>query len=227
MLRAVVSRSVACALTAALCWIGSQALVEVADRLRSLGYQVFVVPEQATIFHIAGVHYPAGQSDAATITWEASRVLSQIAMEDAFARVALSSGKPTVILCDRGTMVPAPHHHTTTPHHTGTTKPSTRHSTAQHTCRTCTPQHRPIPRSSSRPSPFLCPIPRLYSRSLPFSLSAFSCVCLRFPLPPELSADVACLLCACVQDTKAYMAEDKWQLMLDEMKWNVVALRDR
>jgi predicted ATPase len=120
------------ALTGGPCGGKSTALVEVADRLRSLGYQVFVVPEQATIFHIAGVHYPAGQSDAATITWEASRILAQIAMEDAFARVAVATGKPTVILSDRGTM-----------------------------------------------------------------------------------------------DTKAYMMEDKWQLMLDEMKWNVVALRDR
>ncbi len=35
---------------------------------------------------------------------ESSRILCQMRMEECFIRIAKSSGKPTVVLCDRGTM---------------------------------------------------------------------------------------------------------------------------
>jgi len=63
-----------------------------------------VVPEQATIFHYGGVHYPATLGSIATMAWESSRMLCQMSMEDAYSRIAMATGKPSIILCDRGTM---------------------------------------------------------------------------------------------------------------------------
>jgi thymidylate kinase len=91
-------------LTGGPCGGKTTAIVQVADRLRSLGFQVFVVPELATIFFNAGLALSGETPAAGFISWESARIRAQMALEDGFALVARQSGRPSVILCDRGTM---------------------------------------------------------------------------------------------------------------------------
>lgn len=94
-------------LTGGPCAGKSTAIQEVADRLRSLGYQVYTVPELATIFHYSGVNFPVNE-EALQPVWEQSKIQAQIDMEAAYTKFAEAgsaiSGKPSVILCDRGAM---------------------------------------------------------------------------------------------------------------------------
>ena len=91
-------------LTGGPCGGKTTALSTIADYLRSLGTQVFMVPENATIFANGGAGFPVHSSKAQQMCWESSRIMCQMMMEDSFIRIAKSSGKPTVVLCDRGTM---------------------------------------------------------------------------------------------------------------------------
>ena len=91
-------------LTGGPCGGKTTALSIVADRLRSHGLQVFTVPENATLFSNAGAGFPVDSHKAHQLTWETSRMLSQMQMEDTFFQIALSSGKPTVIVMDRGVL---------------------------------------------------------------------------------------------------------------------------
>jgi len=91
-------------LTGGPCGGKSTALVEVADRLRSLGYQVFTVPELATIFHRSAVHFPADLGFRARIGWDAAKLKAQLSLENAYAEFAKNTNKPTVIISDRGAM---------------------------------------------------------------------------------------------------------------------------
>lgn len=91
-------------LTGGPCGGKTTALSTIADYLRSLGTQVFMVPENATIFANGGAGFPVHSSKAQQMCWESSRIICQMQMEDCFIRIARSSGKPTVVLCDRGTM---------------------------------------------------------------------------------------------------------------------------
>jgi len=89
-------------LTGGPCGGKTTALSEVADRLRSLGMQVFTQPEVSTTLSLAGAGFPANQSAEYREGWESARLTFQLAMEDTFARIAKASGQPTVLLCDRG-----------------------------------------------------------------------------------------------------------------------------
>jgi len=89
-------------LTGGPCGGKTTALSEVADRLRSLGMQVFTQPEVSTTLSLAGAGFPANKSAEYREGWESARLTFQIAMEDTFARIAKASGQPTVLLCDRG-----------------------------------------------------------------------------------------------------------------------------
>eukprot|EP00667_Euglena_gracilis_P006039 EG_transcript_6081 len=91
-------------LTGGPCGGKTTALSTIADYLRSLGTQVFMVPENATIFANGGAGFPVHSSKAQQMCWESSRIMCQMKMEDCFIQIAKSSGKPTVVLCDRGTM---------------------------------------------------------------------------------------------------------------------------
>eukprot|EP01062_Namystynia_karyoxenos_P058638 TRINITY_DN50159_c0_g1_i1.p1 TRINITY_DN50159_c0_g1~~TRINITY_DN50159_c0_g1_i1.p1 ORF type:complete len:520 (+),score=193.58 TRINITY_DN50159_c0_g1_i1:151-1560(+) len=91
-------------LTGGPCGGKTTALSTIAERLRSLSLQVFTVPENATLFANAGAGFPATSHKAHQQTWETSRMICQMEMENAFIRVARSSGRPTAIICDRGVM---------------------------------------------------------------------------------------------------------------------------
>jgi len=89
-------------LTGGPCGGKTTALSEVADRLRSLGIQVFTQPEVSTTLSVAGAGFPANKSAEYREGWESARLAFQLAMEDCFERIAKASGQPTVLLCDRG-----------------------------------------------------------------------------------------------------------------------------
>eukprot|EP01107_Rhizomastix_libera_P005065 TRINITY_DN1826_c0_g1_i1.p1 TRINITY_DN1826_c0_g1~~TRINITY_DN1826_c0_g1_i1.p1 ORF type:complete len:420 (-),score=90.27 TRINITY_DN1826_c0_g1_i1:129-1388(-) len=80
------------------------ALAEVSERLRSIGLQVFHIPENSTIFFNAGAGFPATGTEQQQQNWEIARMTCQMSMEDSFRKIARASGKTTVILHDRGTM---------------------------------------------------------------------------------------------------------------------------
>lgn len=73
-----------------------------AERLRSRGFGVYIVPEAATLLFTGGVS-PAGNTDAQTLTLQTHLLRTQVALEDAFINVARSTNRPSFILCDRGT----------------------------------------------------------------------------------------------------------------------------
>jgi len=97
-------------LTGGPCGGKTTALSEVADRLRSLGIQVFTQPEVSTTLSVAGAGFPANQCAEYREGWESARLAFQLAMEDCFARIAKASGQPTVLLCDRGAGDAAAYH---------------------------------------------------------------------------------------------------------------------
>eukprot|EP01116_Phalansterium_solitarium_P011777 TRINITY_DN27559_c0_g1_i1.p1 TRINITY_DN27559_c0_g1~~TRINITY_DN27559_c0_g1_i1.p1 ORF type:complete len:545 (-),score=176.15 TRINITY_DN27559_c0_g1_i1:249-1712(-) len=93
-------------LTGGPCAGKSTALSQISDRLKSLGFRVFVVPEAATIVITGGglwkdaAHMTADQA----LAFEGNLMKTKMALEDAFYGIAEASGEPSVIICDRGTM---------------------------------------------------------------------------------------------------------------------------
>src|SRR5574343_97660 len=79
------------------------AMASITERLQYLGYQVYVVPEVASMFILGGmnINYPNIE-----MRMHAQETLLKtiIHLEDSFFDLAKKSNKPTVILCDRGTM---------------------------------------------------------------------------------------------------------------------------
>ena len=89
-------------LTGGPCGGKTTALSIIAHKLRLLGLQVFTVPENATLFSTAGAGFPLGSHKEHQLTWETSRMICQMQMEDSFENMARHTRRPTVILCDRG-----------------------------------------------------------------------------------------------------------------------------
>ena len=90
-------------LTGGPCGGKSTALSLLTRRLQSLGFQIFIVPEAATLLFNGGFSYD-GSTIHSELAFEANKIKTQIALEDAFMNLAKMSKKPTVIICDRGTM---------------------------------------------------------------------------------------------------------------------------
>eukprot|EP01122_Echinamoeba_exundans_P015104 TRINITY_DN7035_c0_g1_i1.p1 TRINITY_DN7035_c0_g1~~TRINITY_DN7035_c0_g1_i1.p1 ORF type:complete len:509 (+),score=110.40 TRINITY_DN7035_c0_g1_i1:37-1563(+) len=91
-------------LTGGPCGGKSTALAHISDRLSSLGFRVFRVPEAATILITAIGVIPPLMNPIERSTFEGVVVKTKIALEDSFYSLAKSSGRPSVIICDRGTM---------------------------------------------------------------------------------------------------------------------------
>lgn len=91
-------------LTGGPCGGKSTALTHISDRLSSLGFRVFRVPEAATILITAVGLIPPMMSPTERSVFEGVVVKTKIALEDTFHALAKASGRPSVIICDRGTM---------------------------------------------------------------------------------------------------------------------------
>jgi thymidylate kinase len=91
-------------LTGGPCGGKSTAMAMISNRLMSLGFRVFRVPEAATLLQ-TGTGLNAGKlEDQERATFEACILKTKIALEDVFYEIAKSSSHPSVVICDRGTM---------------------------------------------------------------------------------------------------------------------------
>lgn len=77
------------------------------DRLstyfRDRGFRVYVVPEASTLLQTGGAFFlDLKESDILNFQWQILKL--QMTMEDSFYSLAKDSGKPCVLLCDRGAM---------------------------------------------------------------------------------------------------------------------------
>ena len=83
------------------------AMAKLSLRLQNMGFDVFVVPELATLT-ITGGASPGSYDVAQHVGWETAILREQMHLEDCFeeiaAKVSLPLGRHAVLLCDRGTM---------------------------------------------------------------------------------------------------------------------------
>ena len=82
----------------------STALIELADTLPKLGVEVMRCPELSTLLFEAGAAFPALGDRAEQVSWDYEKLRAQLALEDALQSIAATSGRPTVILTDRGAL---------------------------------------------------------------------------------------------------------------------------
>lgn len=90
-------------LTGGPCSGKTTALARIVEYFSGLGYYVLTVPEAATLFSQSGVDFLTANKD---LFVESERQLMefQLEMEDRLERIALQSRRPSLIVCDRGTM---------------------------------------------------------------------------------------------------------------------------
>lgn len=90
-------------LTGGPCAGKTTALVRITDHFSNLGYKVFTVPEVPTLYSQAGWSYLTHNPQ---LYYEGERAIleTQLALEDTFMRLAETCTKPTLIVCDRGTL---------------------------------------------------------------------------------------------------------------------------
>jgi CYTH domain-containing protein/thymidylate kinase len=90
-------------LTGGPCGGKSTALSAIADRLQALGFQVFRVPEAATLVLGGGANLRSATAEQ-VIAIQSEMVHVVMALEDAFRAIARATARPSVLLCDRGAM---------------------------------------------------------------------------------------------------------------------------
>ena len=90
-------------LTGGPCAGKTTALVRIIEHFSSLGYKVFTIPEVPTLYSLGGWNYLTPNRD---LYYEGERAIlrTQLVLEDEFTRLAETCTKPTLIVCDRGTM---------------------------------------------------------------------------------------------------------------------------
>mmetsp|Transcript_2334 Transcript_2334/g.2983 ORF Transcript_2334/g.2983 Transcript_2334/m.2983 type:complete len:344 (-) Transcript_2334:1202-2233(-) len=89
-------------LTGGPCAGKSSAIEYFAKKVREKGYDVYQVPEVPTLLMNGGCMYPGLNGGDKLIAFETSLIELQLQMEQTFYNVAQSSGRPSVILYDRG-----------------------------------------------------------------------------------------------------------------------------
>ena len=90
-------------LTGGPCAGKTTALVKIVDYFSNYGYKVFTIPEVPTLYSQAGWNFLTPNR---ALYYEGERAIleTQLALEDMFTRMAEVCTKPTLIVCDRGTM---------------------------------------------------------------------------------------------------------------------------
>ncbi|KAL0484783.1 hypothetical protein AKO1_003693 [Acrasis kona] len=83
----------------------SSAMIKLSERLKSLGFEVFIVTEVATLLVTSGVRLNTPDATWEQMIQNESVLLrTKMALEDGLVDIAKASKKPTIILCDRGVM---------------------------------------------------------------------------------------------------------------------------
>lgn len=90
-------------LTGGPCAGKSTILKRIKEKYEKIGWAVYMLPESATLFIEAGANFLTSDSKLLFET-EKSKLQFQLAMEDYMAQIANASGKPALIVCDRGAM---------------------------------------------------------------------------------------------------------------------------
>jgi len=90
-------------LTGGPCAGKTTALVRIIEHFSGFGFKVFAVPEVPTLFSQGGWNYLTPNRQ---LYYEGERCIleTQLALEDAFVRMAKTCTKPTLVVCDRGAM---------------------------------------------------------------------------------------------------------------------------
>lgn len=91
-------------LTGGPCGGKSTAVASISDRLLSLGFRVFRVPEAATLLITGTGLSPPSLKEPERTVFEGTIIKTKIALEDIFYQIAKAGNTPSVIICDRGTM---------------------------------------------------------------------------------------------------------------------------
>jgi CYTH domain-containing protein len=90
-------------LTGGPCAGKSTALAHITERLRSFGYLVFCSPEASTLLLGGGI-VVAGAPLAQTKVFQRGILRVSLALEDSLLAFARATGRPAVLICDRGVM---------------------------------------------------------------------------------------------------------------------------
>lgn len=90
-------------LTGGPCAGKTTALVRIVEYFSNYGYKVFTIPEVPTLYSQGGWNYLTPNR---ALYYEGERAIleTQLALEDSFSRLAEVCTKPTLIVCDRGTL---------------------------------------------------------------------------------------------------------------------------
>lgn len=97
------SRITRVVLTGGPCAGKSTALADLQRRVpQKFGLQVYCVPEAATLMVNGGLQW--SDDPETTISYQLTLLKVQLTLEDSFFQIAKASKKPSLILCDRGTM---------------------------------------------------------------------------------------------------------------------------
>jgi hypothetical protein len=87
----------------------STAISAIANRLMSMGFQVFIVPSSSKLLKNGNGNFNASMNPDQIVRYYGSQLEIQMALEESFYDVAKSSGKKSVIIMERGTMDASAH----------------------------------------------------------------------------------------------------------------------
>lgn len=90
-------------LTGGPCAGKTTALARIVEHFSGMGWQVYTVPEAATLFTQSGVNFLTTDKEL-FVENERQLMEFQIELEDRIERIAQHCNKPVLIVCDRGTM---------------------------------------------------------------------------------------------------------------------------
>mmetsp|Transcript_64203 Transcript_64203/g.144927 ORF Transcript_64203/g.144927 Transcript_64203/m.144927 type:complete len:219 (+) Transcript_64203:56-712(+) len=90
------------ALTGGPCGGKSSALKAIQEEVKARGVEVFLVPEVPAMIMRGGGHYPGPEGGDELVAFETAIMQLQLQMERSFAMIARSTGKPSLVICDRG-----------------------------------------------------------------------------------------------------------------------------
>eukprot|EP00441_Pelagodinium_beii_P019130 CAMPEP_0197663418 /NCGR_PEP_ID=MMETSP1338-20131121/57316_1 /TAXON_ID=43686 ORGANISM="Pelagodinium beii, Strain RCC1491" /NCGR_SAMPLE_ID=MMETSP1338 /ASSEMBLY_ACC=CAM_ASM_000754 /LENGTH=226 /DNA_ID=CAMNT_0043241761 /DNA_START=53 /DNA_END=733 /DNA_ORIENTATION=+ len=90
------------ALTGGPCGGKSSALAEIRKVMKEEGVDVYMVPEVPTVIMQGGGVYPGVDGGEKLIAFETAIIELQLQMEKSFMTLAKASGKPSLLICDRG-----------------------------------------------------------------------------------------------------------------------------
>jgi len=94
-------------LTGGPCGGKSSSLDKIIETFAAKGYDVLAAPEVPTILMNGGCRYPGIDGGKKLEDFEIALMSLQMQMEDSFRRVARSTGRPTLLVLDRGMADPA------------------------------------------------------------------------------------------------------------------------